>query len=123
MSHLWHRVFKFRPVNIAFMSAILLVFSGSLWAIVALHSLSPSIILHWVNDEDVSPITQIVLTKDIPLYLGVIGASALLMVIVNGWLALLFEERHQFWGKFLAGVTLLFAALIFIGFVAIIAVN
>ncbi len=101
----------------------ILIISGWLWALVALKGIEPSIILHWVTEEKVSRITQFVPTEDIPLHLSVIGASGLLMVLVNGWLALLFEERHWFWGKFLAGATLLLGALIFIGFVAIISVN
>jgi len=103
--------------------SMVLVLSSWLWAMIALRSVKPTIVFHWVTDGGTSRITQIVLTKDIPEYLGLVGGSAFLLVLINGWIALLFEERHWFWGKFLAGATIVIAALIFIGFIAIIRIN
>lgn len=51
------------------------------------------------------------------------GLIGLVVVIMNYFIAIELEERDWFWGKFVAGVTLGLAILLFVAFRAIISVN
>lgn len=52
-----------------------------------------------------------------------IGIFSTLIVLMNFAVATVFDERDPFLGKFLAGVTLLLAVLLFIGCASIVGVN
>ena len=120
MRAFFERVLTYRVVSGVSAASAFLVAAGWAWACVALRDTSPYIIAHWNSDLD---ITQAVIGQDIPAFLAGIGGTGLFFVLVNWLLALELERRDRFWGKLVAGATAAVAALIFIGFAAIIAVN
>jgi len=54
------------------------------------------------------------------VFAGIFGIA---VIALNGSLALEFKERNAFFGRLIAVVTLIFAALLFIAFTAILSVN
>jgi hypothetical protein len=110
-----------RLVTALSMIALALILGGFVWAflelrIVAASSAGTSLILHF---NDIDGITSVG-------GLGTIwfmGAFGVLVAIMNFFVALEFDARDQFLGKFLASLTLVFAVLLFIAFAAIISVN
>jgi hypothetical protein len=97
--------------------ALLLVLGGSLWAFFVLHVIGgQSFILHF---NDVDGITNVGGLGTI-IFMGIFGV---LVSLMNFIVALEFDSRGPFLGKFLAAMTLVFAILLFIGFASIINVN
>lgn len=103
----------------AFASA-LLVGLGWIWAHTTLVPIGQSIIVLWNAD---SGILRTVPAPEAAAFLAGIGGTALLMVIVNGALAIELERRDRIGGKLMALATGAFAGLIFIAFAAMMAVN
>lgn len=93
-----------------------LVAGGWLWAWLYLRKIEQTLILHF---NSLSGINLVGGVRELAGF----GILALVVVAVNFVLALALEERDWFLGKLLAAATLAFAALIFIGFAAIISVN
>jgi hypothetical protein len=89
---------------------------GPVWAYVALHGVPTPLILHFNNLRGINQVGSV---GD----LSQIGIVGLLIVSINTAIALELETRNRFWGKFVAALTLFLAALLFIGFAAIINVN
>jgi hypothetical protein len=99
------------------------VLGGCFWTVGELATISGNpFILHF---NDLNGITQVG-GLSIIIFMGVFGT---LVVLMNTAIAFEFADRPgatargQFFGKFLAGVTLTFAVLLFIAFAAIISVN
>lgn len=113
----------YHPARIAgAVSAVsfLVIATGWAWAHTVLVPLSQSIIVLWSPEGG---ILRTVPADEFPSFLGGIGSTALLMVIVNAALAVELERRDRSWGKLVALGTGAFAVLIFIAFTAMIGVN
>ena len=107
---------KFKITRAAFLASLALVLSGWLWAYFSLRSLPSPYIIRFVSNIGV---TQLGDLQDI----AAVGAVAVVSVLLNFMLAFELETRSKFLAKLLVFSTLTFAALIFIGFAAIISVN
>ena len=120
MRALWaqlkNKLIAHKLMAIGFSVSLALAVGGWLWAHIYLGSVGQPLIIHFNSS---SGITQVGETRDL---IG-IGIFAVLAVMVNFFIAMSLEERDWFWGKLLAAATVGFAALIFIGFAAIISVN
>jgi hypothetical protein len=105
-------------LGLVFFAALCLVVGGWIWAYVALHKLTADtpLILHF---DDLEGITAVGTFGTI-MFMGILGTVA---VVMNFLIALELEARDRFLGKLIAAITFIFAALLFIGFVAIISVN
>jgi len=110
------KILKFRLVSVLSAASLAFVLGGSVWAYFALRGTSTPLVLHF---NDISGISQIGGIGDLLWF----GATGLVVVLVNFFVALELEARDWFWGKLLATATLVFALLLFIGFAAIISVN
>ena len=108
------------PVSAAFGVSGLLVAGGWARTYYVLRGATQPIITHWTSG---SGITEIARPEEIPLALARLGATGLLIVLVNFFLAIELERRTAYLGKLLAVGTFFIAALIYISFSAIIAVN
>jgi hypothetical protein len=102
--------------SLTFLASFILVFGGTVWAYVVLHSFSQPLILHF---SEYSGITKIGSVSDV-MGFGVFG---LLLVALNFFLAINLQERERLLGKILTGATIFLAILIFIALSAIISVN
>jgi hypothetical protein len=120
MRRFWDRLTHHRAVSLVFGASVLVIVSGWLRAHLALSGTKLPIIFHWTGLEG---ITQIVLPGEVAVTLGGIAGTGVVMVLVNSLLALELAEREVFWWKVLTFGTATLAALIFIAFTAIIAVN
>lgn len=109
-------MFKFKLLNVIFILGLLLVIAGTLWSYMALKNVGEELIIHFNNYDRK---TQ---SGDILDLIGV-GFIAVVMNIVNFFIAVKLEERDWFWGKLAAAATAFFDILIFIGFTAIINAN
>jgi uncharacterized membrane protein YidH (DUF202 family) len=99
--------------SLAFAVAI----GGFVWAILELRGITGNpLILHF---NDVDGITRVGGLDNI-IFIGILE---FVIIGMNSFIAMEFDARDHFFGKFLAGVTLIFAILLFIGFAAIINVN
>ncbi len=110
------RFLKYKILGDIFLASLILVAGGTVWAYASLRNVSGPLILHFNN---LSGINQIGDAGELVW----IGATGILMVLVNFIIATELEARDWFLGKLLAGGTLLLAILLFIGFAAIISVN
>jgi len=111
-------VFKFKRfyvIPIAFIASTLLVLGGWLWAFFSLRRIDTPLIIHFSSRG----IDRIGGMGD----LFVMGMFGLLIILINFMLAREAEKRDWFWGKVIAGTTLLFALLLFLAFSVIIDVN
>lgn len=104
--------------SLAFFFALSLAFvlGGALWAYFALRGFSEPFVLHF---DDIIGITQIGGVEA----LAAAGFVGTIIVAINAVLAMELEQRERFLGRMIAGATLLFALLLFMGFAAIISVN
>ena len=97
-------------------AAAVFIIAGFIWALVSLEKVIGPLVLHF---NDLQGITA---TGNIgTIIFG--GALGVVVVLMNGCLALEFEERNPFLGKLIAVLTLVFAILLFIAFAAILSVN
>lgn len=112
---LLRRVFENKLRSGLFAAAAALISTAWLWAWLELNDQASQLVVHFNN----AGLVQIgTLT-----YLHRAAATGIIVVALNFWIALELEERDRFWGAFVAGATLLFAVLLFIGFAAIINAN
>jgi len=104
-------------VSIAYGAALGFVVGGFVWAYVVLRGITATpLILHF-NDTD--GITSVGGMGTLA-FMGVFGV---VMVLMNGALALALDARDRFFGKFLAAMSLVFGVLLFAAFAAIINAN
>jgi hypothetical protein len=97
--------------------ALAFVLGGLGWAYFALHQITKTpLILHF---NDLGGITSVG-GFDRLVFVAIFGA---LISLMNGFIALEFDARGGFLGKFLAVITLFFGVLLFIAFAAIINAN
>lgn len=109
---------KHRVVSAIFFAALIFAGGGYFWTWLALRGIGSAepLILHF---DDLQGITAVGAFDSLH-FMGIFGVA---VVLVNFALALELEERDPVLGKVIAGVTLAFAILLFIAFVAIIGVN
>jgi hypothetical protein len=111
------KILKHKPVFGLSVAALAFVLGGFFWAYSSLGSVSGvPLILHF---SDLQGITQTG-GLDLIVFMGVFGA---IVVIMNSFIAMELVERDRFLGTLTASMTLLFAVLLFIAFVAILNVN
>jgi hypothetical protein len=92
------------------------VLAGFAWAMASLGEMPNSLVLHF---NDLRGITAVG-GMGVIVFGGIFG---IVVVFVNGCLALELEERNPFFGTLIAVLTLVFAILLFIAFATIISVN
>lgn len=111
-------IIKHRAIAVSFVAALALVWGGTLWSRIALHSVSATspLIVHF---NDLAGITAV----GTPATLNFMGILGTIVVVMNFFIAWELEERDSVLGKLTAAITLIFAALLFIAFAAIINVN
>jgi hypothetical protein len=111
------KIVQYRAVGALGAAAVLFALGGFAWAYGALSSASSGpYILHF---NDMTGITSVG-GVDTIISMGILG---LVITVMNFFIALELEERDIFLGKVVAGGTLIFAALLFIAFAAILNVN
>ena len=111
------KILKYKLISILSVVSILLVLGGFFWAYALMRGLGTGpFILHF---NDMTGITGVGGLGTI-VFMGIFG---FVVTVMNGCIALEFESRSSFFGKFIAAITLIFATLLFIGFVAILSVN
>ncbi len=93
-----------------------MVLGGTIWVYFALRHIAPPLILHFNNLAGINQTGNLADLLEI-------GATGIVFVLVNFFIALELENRDAFGGKLLAAATLFLAILIFIGFAAIISAN
>ncbi|MGB7957327.1 MAG: hypothetical protein WCF77_00585 [Minisyncoccia bacterium] len=92
------------------------VLGGFVWAMMSLEKITGPLILHF---DDLAGIAAVGGIGTI-MFGGVFG---IVVVFINGFLAIEFEKRNPLFGKLIAILTLVFAILLFIAFAAILSVN
>ncbi len=105
--------------TVVLLSAIAMVFilGGCVWSLSALGGVTGNpLILHWNETDGIKRVGGVGMVA----FMGGFGALAALM---NFFIAIEFDARGRFLGKWLAAMTLAFAVLLFIAFAAIINVN
>jgi hypothetical protein len=110
------RIRKFRFISSIFLTSLIFIFGGMVWAYFALRGVKTPLVLHFNN---LAGINQIGSSADLLRF----GGTAIVFIILDLFLALELETRDIFLGKLLAAAALFFSILIFIGFAAIISVN
>ncbi|MDP2598732.1 MAG: hypothetical protein Q8P49_02790 [Candidatus Liptonbacteria bacterium] len=105
-----------RGLNAVFIISATIISGAMSWAYAALKNARGTLILHFNNVDGIDQIGGVG-------ELERIGITGLVVVVLNFFIATELEARDGFLGKLLAGATLFFAALLFIGFAAIISVN
>ena len=111
------KILNHRTVAALSSVALVLVLGGFLWMLSALQAMGSGPFI--INFNDIQGITRTGGIGDV-IKMGVL---ALLIVIVNFFLAVELDERDRILGKMVAGITLVGAILLFIAFVAILNVN
>jgi hypothetical protein len=96
--------------------ALLFVLGGFFWTYFSLRATGGPFILHF---NDIGGITSVGGLGSL-VFMGVFGV---IVVLMNFAIALEFDSKDKFFGKFLAATTLVFAVLLFIAFIAILSVN
>ncbi len=110
------KIKKSKLVAIFCVLSLAFVVGGWAWSYEALNGIHEPLIIHFNNLRGINQVGDV---GD----LGKLGVFGVIVVMINVMLALELDHRDRFWGKFLASLTLLLAALLFIGFAAIINVN
>ncbi len=110
------KIDRHRPVAAASLVSLFLVAGGWAWSYFALRGTDQPLILHFNNLAGIDQVGG--LGELIP-----VGLFGLILTALGSILALELEEKDWFLGKFTAAAVFGFAALIFIGFAAIISVN
>jgi hypothetical protein len=114
---MFKKITKHRMVSMFGIPAIVIALAGFGWSYFSLRGIpNGAFILHF---NDVSGITRVGGTE-IFSFMGIFGV---LVTVMNFIIALEFDARDRFFGKYLAFATLVFAVLLFIAFWAIISVN
>ena len=114
--NLWRRLVARPTIILVFFLGLILVLGGWLWAILILGQIHQPLIVHFSSYTGITAIGGL-------SNFAYVAIFSLLVLVVNFCLALALEKRDQFWSKFMAITTLIYALLIFIGFAAIISVN
>jgi hypothetical protein len=112
----WGFILKNKVPLALFAASFILIATSWWWAYRALHLITQPLIIHFNSREGINQIGSI----------GDLTGMAVLSVvilIVNLYIFLELGKRDQFWAVLLACSTLLYSALIFRGFAAIIGVN
>lgn len=115
---MWKKIIRAKAVSIMSFAALAFAAGGWLWAYFALRGATAQtpLILHF---NDLSGITAVGGMGSIT-FMGILGV---VVALLNFFVALELDGRDRFLGKLAAAATLVFAALLFIAFAAIINVN
>jgi hypothetical protein len=98
-------------------AAMLFAIGGFAWAYIALRNITGNpLIVHFNATDGITNVSGI----SAIMFMGVIS---LLAIGSNFLIALNFDSRDRFLGRFIAAMTLVFGILLFIAFAAIINVN
>lgn len=111
-----HGLWEHKTLFALFALSLVLVLGGVSWAYFAMRDFQGPFVLHF---DDILGITQIGGANA----LLAAGFTGMVVVVINLVLAFELEVRNRFLSRLVAGSTLVFAALIFMGFAAIISVN
>lgn len=115
MRDIFTKLVRYKWVGISSALAATLVLTGWIWAWVRLRS-QGSLTIHF---NDFVGINRVGSVADLHTF----GLLGLIMVAADGLIALAFEERDWFLGKFTAFAGLALGVLIFIGFMVIMSIN
>jgi hypothetical protein len=113
---MFEQIKKHRLVSGLIAASAAFVLGGFIWAMLALEKATGPLILHFNDLAGIAAVGGI----GTIVFGGVFG---IVVVIVNGFIAIEFEERNPLFGKLIAILTLVFAVLLFIAFAAILSVN
>lgn len=119
---MWRKIIRARAVSAISLAAMCFAAGGWIWAYVALRHAAGTagqgtpLILHF---NDLSGITAVGGIGTIT-FMGILGVA---VVTLNSLVALELSGRDRFLAKLAAVATLVFAALLFVAFAAIISVN
>ncbi len=114
---MFKKIIAHKAVTMLSLASLAFVLGGSFWAYYALRGVANApLILHF---EDLSGITAVG-GLGMLVFMGIFG---IVVVVMNFFIALELDARDRFLGKFASGVTLIFAILLFLAFVATINVN
>lgn len=127
MRALWKKIVRSKAVSVMSLAALVLALGGALRAYAVLGGASGGsggtfgtagtpLILHYNDLLGVTAVGGI----GVVAFMGIFGAAA---VLLNFFVALELDARDRFLGKLAAAATLVFAALLFIAFAAIMNVN
>jgi hypothetical protein len=111
-----NKFLKYKTISIVSLISILTALGALLWAYFSLRGVGGPLILHF---DDIEGITSVGSIGNL-LFTGFLGT---LITFINSFLAVELEDRDPFLGKLVAGLTLIFAVLLFIAFAAILNVN
>src|ERR1700722_12090925 len=101
------KLLKHRIVATLSLASLLFVLGGFSWTYFSFRAMGGPFILHF---NDIAGITSVGGFNSI-IFMGIFGAFVVLM---NFAIALEFDAKDRFFGKFLAATTLVFAVLLFI---------
>lgn len=110
------KLFKFKVLGGVFALSLVFVIAAWFWAYVSLKDIPQPLIIHYSEYAGIDQIGSL-------WSLAAVAVFGLAVVVMNFLIAVELEERDALMGKLVAGLTLFFAILIFIGFAAIIGVN
>lgn len=111
------KVLNHRAVTVVSLVSLAVALGGSMWLFFALRAIGAGPFI--LNFNDIQGITRIGGIGDVVT----MGVVAVLIVIVNFFLALELDERDPVLGKLVSGITLAGMVLLFIGFIAILNAN
>jgi hypothetical protein len=113
---MFRNVLRDKFIAYCFACSAAFIVGGGAWAFGALRAISQPLILHFNNYIGINQVGG---------FGDLLGVSSVAIVVLglNFFLAANLRERDVFFARFIAATTLFFAALIFIGFAAIISVN
>ena len=110
------KIKKHKAVSGLLAASAVLVVAGFVRALVLFGGVAGPFVLHF---NDLQGITATGSAGAI-VFAGLFGIA---VILLNGSLALEFEERNTFFGRLIAIVTFVFAVLLFIAFTSILSVN
>ena len=114
---MWDDIEKHKLISIFGALSLTFVLGGLLWAYFALRGITNTpLILHFNTSDGITQVGGL----GTLVFWGLFGIVACIM---NSFVALEFDRRNHLFGKFLASLTLMFAALLFIAFATIINAN
>lgn len=113
---MFKNIVKFKFINLAYLVSLFLASGGWIWSYAALGGNGELLVIRFNNLVGISQIGSF---SD----LSAVGAISLIVIVINFFISRELAKNEEFLSKLLAFATVLFSALIFIGFAAIISVN
>lgn len=110
------KIRKYKLISGSFVVSAIFVLAGFVRAMITLQKIGSPFIVHFNDMQGITSVSGI----GVILFAGIFGIA---VVLLNGSIALEFEEQNTFFGRLIAALTLVFAVLLFIAFTAILSVN